>query len=79
MNIRTIALTLIMAASLTTVACSNRAAVGTAAGVGAAGVSYEAYNKKRLNDNEERFEKGEISREEYERRKDEIEDRSVVY
>lgn len=60
------------------VGCSQQAAVGAGA-AGAAGVGYEVYNKKRLDDNEEAFREGEINREEYENHKDEIEDRSVVY
>jgi len=53
---------------------------GGAAAAGAAGAgAYEYSNKEALEDLEEDFEEGKISREEYERRKEEIEDRSVVY
>jgi len=72
-------LAVILLAGFFAVGCANKAAVGTAAGVGAAGVGYEVYNKKRLDDNEDDFREGKITREEYEDRKDEIEDRSVVY
>ncbi len=77
MNIKILAVILI--AAFATVGCSNRAAVGTAVGAGVAGIGYEAYNKKRIEDNEEDFREGRITREQYEKRKHEIEDRSVVY
>ena len=51
------------------------------AAVGAAGTSgaYEYQNKEALEDLDEQFERGEIDRDEYLRRKQEIDDRSVVY
>ena len=57
-------------------ACTTREVV-TGAGVG--GAAYELSNKKAMDDLKEDYEEGRISREEYERRKDEIEDRSLVY
>lgn len=76
MNNKLIAIILLTA--LFSVGCANKA-VGTAVGVGAAGVGYEAYNKKRLDDNEDDLREGRINREQYEQRKDEIEGRSAVY
>ncbi|MFA7097962.1 MAG: hypothetical protein WC383_15945 [Gammaproteobacteria bacterium] len=49
---------------------------GTA--VGAAG-GYEYQNRERMDQLEKDYEAGRISREEYEKRKEEIEERSVAY
>lgn len=59
--------------------CSRSFLGGAAVGAGGAGAAYEYSNKQALNDLEDDFEDGEIDREEYLRRKEEIEDRSVVY
>ncbi len=59
--------------------CSREVAGGAALGVGAAGAAYEYNNKKVLEDLKEDYEAGRISAEEYQRRKEEVEDRSVVY
>lgn len=48
-------------------------------GAGAAGAAYEYQNQQALEELEKRFEQGEISKEEYLRRKKEIEGGSVVY
>ena len=45
----------------------------------AAGGAYEYSNKQALEDLEDDYEDGRISKEEYERRRKEIEDRSLVY
>jgi uncharacterized membrane protein len=56
--------------------CSTRElATGAAAG----GAAYEYSNKRAMDQLREDYEDGEITTEEYERRKDEIEDRSLVY
>ena len=52
---------------------------GAAAGAGAAGAGYEYQNKKALDDLDEEYAEGKISREEYLRRRHEIDDHSVVY
>lgn len=57
-------------------ACSTREVV---TGVGVGGAAYEYSNKKAMDELKEDYEEGRISREEYERRKEEIEDRSLVY
>jgi len=60
--------------------CGNRSLWGGAAvGAAAAGGAYEYQNKQAMDQLEEAYQAGEISREEYERRKAEIEGRSVVY
>jgi cytochrome c-type biogenesis protein CcmH/NrfG len=60
-------------------ACTNSFYGGAAAGAGAAGVTYEVYNKRQLDQLERDYERGDISAEEYERRRREVEDRSLVY
>lgn len=60
-------------------ACSREAVIGGAAVGAAAGGAYEYSNKRALENLREDYEKGEISKEEYERRKREIEKRSAVY
>lgn len=57
-------------------ACSTREVI-TGAGVG--GAAYEYSNKRAMDDLKEDYEKGRITGEEYERRKKEIEERSLVY
>lgn len=60
--------------------CGNRSLWGGAAvGAAAAGGAYEYQNKQAMDQLEEKYQTGQISREEYERRKAEIEGRSVVY
>jgi len=56
--------------------CSTReVATGAAAG----GAAYEYSNKRAMDALEEDYKAGRITQEEYERRKKEIEERSVVY
>lgn len=50
-----------------------------AVGAGATGGAYEYQNKQALEELEEQYEAGEISKEEYLRRKREIEGRSAIY
>lgn len=61
------------------VGCSKAFWGGTAAGVAGAGALYEYSNKEQIEELERDYEHGEISRDEYLRRRREIEDRSVVY
>lgn len=58
--------------------CSSSTVGGAALGAGAAGVAYEAYNADAMNDLQEAYENGDISKAEYQRRKAEIEDRSLI-
>jgi len=57
-------------------ACSTRE---VAVGAGVGGAAYEYSNKRAMDDLKEDYEKGRITREEYERRKEKIEKRSIVY
>lgn len=59
--------------------CGRGTVGGVAVGAGAAGAAYEYQNKKALEDLDEDFRAGRISRQEYERRKDEIKGKSLVY
>ncbi len=59
--------------------CSKKAVLGGAAGAAAVGGAYEYQNKRALDDLDKALEAGRISSEEYDRRKREIEKRSVVY
>ena len=59
--------------------CSREVVGGAALGVGAAGAAYEYSNKESMEDLEDDYEEGRISRDEYERRKDAIEDKSLLY
>ncbi|HKL48620.1 MAG TPA: hypothetical protein VJ882_03100 [Desulfuromonadales bacterium] len=59
--------------------CSREFVGGAAVGAGGAGAAYEYQNKEALEQLEEDFEEGRIDKEEYLRRKKEIEEQSVVY
>lgn len=56
--------------------CSTRE-MATGAAVG--GAAYEYSNKRAMDELKQDYESGRITREEYERRKNEIEGRSIVY
>lgn len=58
--------------------CSSKAG-NVALGAGAAGGVYEYSNKRAMDELKREREEGKISQEEYERRKAEIENRSLVY
>jgi uncharacterized membrane protein len=59
--------------------CSKEGVGGAAVGVGAAGAAYEYQNKRSMDALKEDLEAGRITEEEYNRRKEEIEGRSIVY
>jgi uncharacterized membrane protein len=59
--------------------CSKEGVGGAAVGVGAAGAAYEYQNKRTMDALKEDLEAGRISEDEYNRRKKEVEGRSVVY
>ncbi len=59
--------------------CSKEGVGGAAVGVGAAGAAYEYQNKRSMDDLKEDLKAGRITEDEYNRRKEEIEGRSVVY
>lgn len=71
-------LTSMVLGALATAGCSNGFYGGAAVGAGTAAVAYEVYNHEAMEDLEEAYDAGDISREEYERRKAKIEGRSVV-
>lgn len=58
--------------------CSSRAG-NVALGAGAAGGVYEYSNKRQIENLERDLDEGKISQEEYDRRRKEIENRSIVY
>jgi len=62
-----------------TAGCSRDMVGGAALGAGAAGAAYEYSNKEALEDLDNDFQSGRISRDEYLRRKGEIERKSLVY
>ena len=59
--------------------CSRGAIGGAAVGAGAAGAAYEYQNKQALEDLENDWKAGRISKDEYLRRKEDIKKRSLVY
>lgn len=67
---------LIVSFAVVLAACSTRE-VATGAAVG--GAAYEYSNKRAMDELKKDFNSGQISQEEYERRKREIEKRSLVY
>lgn len=69
---------IVLAAAVAATGCSSSTLGGAALGAGAAGVAYEAYNADAMNDLQEAYENGEISKAEYQRRKAEIEGRSLI-
>ena len=62
-----------------TIGCGREVVGGAALGAGAAGAAYEYSNKERLEDLRQEYESDQISREEYLRRKQEIEEKSLIY
>lgn len=65
-------------AAIAVVGCSSKAG-NVAVGAGAAGAAYEYSNKRSVDKLEEDVKAGKISREEYDRRRKEVEDKSLVY
>ena len=59
--------------------CGRGTLGGAAIGAGAAGAAYEYSNKDALDDLERDFNSGRISRDEYMRRKHDIERKSLLY
>lgn len=64
--------------ALAVVGCSSKAG-NVAVGAGAAGAAYEYSNKRSVDQLEQDVKDGKISREEYDRRRKDIEDKSLVY
>jgi len=59
--------------------CSKEFVGGAAVGAGVAGGAYEYQNKQALDDLENDFKAGRITKEEYLRRKKDIQDKSLLY
>lgn len=59
--------------------CSRGAVGGAAVGAGAAGAAYEYQNRKAIKSLERDWKAGKISKDEYLRRKKDIEKRSIIY
>lgn len=66
----------LVGATVTAAGCSTRE-MATGAAAGAAG--YEYSNKRAMDKLEQQYKSGEITKEEYQKRKKEIEQRSLVY
>ena len=73
-----VVLLLMMAAFLGLTGCSRQAVGGAAVGAGGAAGVYEYQAHRAMEDLEEDYKAGRITREEYERRKDEISSRSII-
>jgi hypothetical protein len=59
--------------------CSRGFVGGAAVGAGGAGAAYEYQNKKALDELEKDFNAGRITKDEYLRRKNEIQKKSLIY
>ena len=68
----------VLLTALVAVGCSSKAG-NVAVGAGAAGAAYEYSNKRSADKLESDVKEGKISREEYDRRRKELEDKSLVY
>ncbi len=70
--------TVMLALTLGAVGCASKAG-NVALGAGAAGGAYEYSNKTQIDKLDKDLKEGKISQDEYNRRRQEIEKRSVVY
>jgi hypothetical protein len=75
---RMLALAVGLACAPTLLACSPQFWGGAAVGAVGTGAAYERKNRKAMDDLERAFERGEISKKEYLKRKDELKDASIV-
>jgi uncharacterized membrane protein len=78
-NMKKILLSIMIFPLLFLSGCSKEMAGGAAVGVGAAGAAYEYQNKRTMDALEEDFKAGRITEDEYNRRKEEVKSRSLVY
>lgn len=76
---QTLTLIPMVLAGLILAGCGNKAVTGAAVGAAAAGGAYEYQNKQAMDQLEEDYRRGYISRDEYERRRAEIGDKSLIY
>lgn len=72
-----IAIAMVAVLGLGIAGCSSKAG-NIALGAGAAGAAYEYQNKRAIDELNRDYQAGSISKEEYDRRKSEIEKRSVI-
>ncbi len=73
-----IALVALLCTGLLVSGCSRGVIGGAALGGAGAAAAYEYQNREAMEDLNDEYERGEISREEYERRKEAIEERSLI-
>lgn len=78
MDRRIVAITLPLACLLAAGCASKAGNIAVGAGVGA-GAAYEYQHKRELDQLQKDYEAGKINKQEYDRRRKEIENRSVVY
>ena len=76
---KTLLATVLALALAFTAGCSRGFIGGAAVGAGGAGAAYEYSNKRALDGLEHDFNSGRIGKDEYLRRKNEIENRSLIY
>ncbi len=74
-RVLSIAIALIMSS---VIGCASKAG-NMAVGAGAAGAAYEYSNKRQIDQLDQDLRDGKISKDEYDRRRKEIESRSIVY
>lgn len=77
--IMTTALAVLVSSASITAGCANRHVAGGLIGGAAVGGAYEYQNKRALDRLEHQRRTGRISEEEYRRRREEIDDRSLLY
>lgn len=73
-----IVFSLVIAASLSSAGCSKSFYGGAAVGAAGAGAAYEYQAHRAIEEVEKDYKDGKISKEEYERRKEEIRNRSLT-
>lgn len=76
--IKSSVMSIILALMISIVGCASKAG-NVALGAGAAGGAYEYSNKRQIDNLDKDLKEGKISQAEYDRRRKEIEKRSVVY
>lgn len=70
---------MLLGSTLLVSGCSRSFLGGAAVGAAGAGAAYEYNKKKQMDQLEEDFEKDKIDKEEYQKRKKEIEEGSIIY
>jgi hypothetical protein len=70
---------LLLGSLICSAGCSKSFWGGAAVGAAGAGAAYEYSKKKQMDELEEDYEEGNIDKDEYEQRKKEIEEGSIIY